>query len=100
VRVNSVIEVTAMKKNVWLGVLMALLLVLVYSDITVLSASDGWCAWWRTHVKVCSVDVDLAASKGGAVCSTDLDCAAWEVRTDTPHADRVFGAPVPSTVSR
>jgi hypothetical protein len=89
-----------MRKNVSIAALLALLGVLVYSDITTRSGADGWCAWWRSTVKVCSVDVDLSVGRTGAVCSTDSDCAAWEVRTETPHADRVYGAPVPARTAR
>jgi hypothetical protein len=28
-----------------------------------------------------------------AVCSTDADCAAWEVAHDVPEADRCHGGP-------
>jgi hypothetical protein len=101
-----------MRKNVTLGALAALLLALVYSDIIVRRGEDGWCAWWRSNVKVCSVNVDHVADPSAyatvyytnvkpgelaAVCSTDSDCAAWEVRTNVPLKDRVYGAPVPAS---
>jgi hypothetical protein len=49
-----------MRKNMAIGALLLAVALLVWSDLTIRTASDGWCAWWRAHVKVCSVDVDLA----------------------------------------
>lgn len=54
-----------MRKNVTIAALVALLLASVYTDITIRTGADGWCAWWRTNVKVCSltIDVDQAVAR-------------------------------------
>lgn len=33
--------------------------------------------------------------RDGAVCTTDADCAAWEVRNHIPEEARCYGAPCP-----
>ena len=85
-----------MRKNLTIGVLVAVLVVLVVSDVSLRTDSDGaWCAWWRVNVKVCNVDVDRAKDYARADCSTDGECAAWEVAHNIPVADRSYGDPVP-----
>ena len=42
----------------------------------------------------------LRFSGGPAVCSTDADCAAWEVLHNVPLAARCFGAPCPAKGGR
>jgi hypothetical protein len=36
-------------------------------------------------------------TKPTAVCTTDSDCAAWEVRNNIPVAERCYGAPCPAS---
>lgn len=45
----------------------------------------GMCAWM--------IVVELRPRDTGAVCTTDADCAAWEVRHHVAEADRCYGAP-------
>ena len=86
-----------MRKNMAIGVLVAVLVALVATDITVRAADGAWCAWWRTNIKVCNGDVDINTDRAGAaVCSTDSECAAWEVRAGIPDSQRTYGAPVPA----
>lgn len=48
-----------MCKNVTIAALLAVLVALVWTDITVRRGEDGWCAWWRSNVKVCSRAIDV-----------------------------------------